>query len=270
MRQSPIPGVSLVHPPSLIASQLEVVHESSYVEAVRSGQPRELAESQGINWDTGLWPAMCSSNGGVLAAARSALTWGVAGSLSSGLHHARRETGAGFCTFNGLAVAAFELASEVRNILILDLDAHCGGGTHELIQGREAVWQLDIAVHPFDSYVPGRFGTLDLVDKSESYLPTLESRLAELASGGRQFGLCLYNAGVDPHGLSGGLDGVDAEMIIARENLVFDWCQRHEIPVAFVLAGGYVSNQVDRDELVDLHRLTIEAAARASGTYGDT
>ncbi|GEM_PF-3972919 len=39
----------------------------------------------------------------VLAAVSAALEDGVAGSLSSGLHHARRDYDNGLCTFNGLA-----------------------------------------------------------------------------------------------------------------------------------------------------------------------
>ena len=35
----------------------------------------------------------------------------VAGSLSSGLHHARADRGNGFCTFNGLVVASSVLRS---------------------------------------------------------------------------------------------------------------------------------------------------------------
>ncbi len=34
------------------------------------------------------------------------------------------------------------------------------------------------------------------------------------------------------------------------------------LPVAFVLAGGYTGQGLDEAELVDLHRLTLEAAVR--------
>ena len=75
---------------------------------------------------------VCASNGGAVAAARAARAGGVAGSLSSGLHHAGRDRGAGFCTFNGLVLAARAALSEgAARVLVLDLDAHCGGGTHE-------------------------------------------------------------------------------------------------------------------------------------------
>lgn len=58
----------------------------------------------------------------------------------------------------------------------------------------------------------------------------------------------------------GGRTGIDAQMIAEREHLVFDWGVQQKTPVAFVLAGGYVGEQVDRLMLVNLHRLTITAA----------
>src|SRR6185369_4139490 len=109
------------------------------------------AESQGFSWDPGLWRMVLASNGGVVAAARAALQDGVAGSLSSGLHHARHERGAGFCTFNGLALAArAALDAGAGSVLILDLDAHCGGGTTSLIEREPRIWQSDVSVSGLD------------------------------------------------------------------------------------------------------------------------
>ena len=104
----PIGGIQLLSPSSLSDAQLLQVHDPAYVRAVETGVPRRLAESQGFRWDAGLWRMVCASNGGAVAAALAALQSRVAGSLSSGLHHARREHGAGYCTFNGLAIAARE------------------------------------------------------------------------------------------------------------------------------------------------------------------
>jgi hypothetical protein len=42
---------------------------------------------------------------------------------------------------------------------------------------------------------------------------------------------------------------------------VFDWCCDLKIPVAFVLAGGYVGDSLDEAGLIDIHRLTLRAAA---------
>ena len=111
-----------------------------------TGVPRAPAEQQGFLWNAGLWRSVLASNGGVVAAALSAMRTGVAGSLSSGLHHARRDRGSGFCTFNGLVIAAHEaLDGGAGSVLILDLDAHCGGGTASLIADEPRIWHVDVS-----------------------------------------------------------------------------------------------------------------------------
>ena len=147
-------------------------------------------------------------------------------------------------------------------MLIVDLDAHCGGGTHELIADEARVWQVDVAVNSFDAYTPAPRNTLHLVRSAGDYLPTITARLEELPNRAPSFDLCLYNAGMDPHeGCPvGGMRSITTEIIAARERLVFDWCRRQGLPVAFVLAGGYTGPSLDERGLVDLHRLTLTAA----------
>ena len=220
------------------------------------------------DWDAGLWPMVCASNGGNIAAARAARTLGVAGSLSSGLHHARHDCGKGYCTFNGLVIAArVTLADGARTVLILDLDAHCGGGTDELVRDEPRIRHCDVSVDRYDCYTPSGRNTLTLVRWAADYLPAIEQALAGLnEAGGQQFDLCLYNAGMDPFEgcITGGMAGISRDILAEREEIVFAWCRRLGIPVAFVLAGGYVGSGLDQDGLVALHRLTLDAAARAS------
>ena len=264
----PIPGLGLVANAPLAAQQLAVAHSAAYINAVRTGQPRALAESQGFAWDPQLWPMVLASNGGVLAASKRALTHGVAGSLSSGLHHARRDHGNGFCTFNGLAIAALKvLGPKVQRILVIDLDAHCGGGTHSIVGANRAIHHLDIAVDGFDRYLPVGDNTLDLVDDARAYLGVLDRRLDRLRDS--KFDLCLYNAGMDPHQDCpvGGLAGIDARLLARRERRVFSWCAQRRLPVAFVLAGGYIGPNLDQAGLVALHRLTLQAAAASIAAW---
>jgi acetoin utilization deacetylase AcuC-like enzyme len=262
-----IEGIEIRSPRPLTETELAATHDPAYVAAVRSGEPRDLAESQGFAWDPALWDAVCASNGGAVAAALDALgRRGVAGSLSSGLHHARATHGAGYCTFNGLALATrAALSSGAKAVLVVDLDAHFGGGTHELLAADERVHQVDVSVDPYDRYPREPRWYTSFVDRASDYLGAIETALASLAAG-PTFDLCLYNAGMDPHQdcPSGGLSGITLDMLAVREALVFEWCRRHGIPVAFVLAGGYLGERLDRSALVALHRLTVEAAALAA------
>ena len=263
----PIPGVELIEPPALSADDLAVVHDAAYVQAVQRGEPRHLAQSQGFTWDPGLFPAVSASNGGMVAAALEALQHGVSGSLSSGLHHARKGRGSGYCTFNGLVLAARKaLEAEAKSVLILDLDAHCGGGTASLIEGLVSIRQVDISVSRFDDYDGTTNSVLEMVTMAEGYIPFIQHHLEQIML--NPPGLVIYNAGMDPFEdcMTGGLAGINLEMLRERERLVFSACRKQGVPIAFALAGGYVSCSLSKERLVDLHRLTIEAAATGPTT----
>jgi acetoin utilization deacetylase AcuC-like enzyme len=261
---SRINGVEIVAPKSLEFDEIAAVHDPAYVTAVQMGKPSDLAESQGFTWDPGMWRSVTASTGGVVAAAIEAMSNGVSGSLSGGLHHARRARGSGFCTFNGLAIAAkAALANGAESVLIIDVDAHCGGGTHSLIKDDARIRQMDVSVNSFDHYDPSSANTLDMVTEAEKYLSVIASRLSELDRGDWKPSLCLYNSGMDPEERCGigGLRGLNSEILHEREEMVFKWFVERGISIAFVLAGGYIGGRLSRGELVSLHRMTIEASS---------
>jgi acetoin utilization deacetylase AcuC-like enzyme len=269
LTRSPLHGIRLVEPTPLTPDQILSVHDAGYVNAIRTGEPRPLAESQGFAWDPNVWTMVASSNGGAVAAALAALEDGVAGSLSSGLHHAKANRGEGFCTFNGLVIAARSaLAAGAKSVLILDLDAHCGGGTASLIADEPRVSQIDVSVNEFDRYIPTRRTRLEIVHRAEDYLPTIGRLLDEVLKASA-FDLCIYNAGMDPFEKSniGSLEGITRDILASRERMVFDRCRTTKTPIAFVLAGGYIGDDFDKTALVELHRLTLEEAARAMSAW---
>lgn len=264
--ESPIPGIELASPLPLTREQIMQVHDAYYIRAIETGIPSTLAESQGFSWDTNLWPMVCASNGGVTAAALAALECGIAGSLSSGMHHARQDAGEGYCTFNGLVIAAKGvLAAGTQSVLILDLDAHCGGGTHSLIEVDSRIWQIDVSVNRYDRYESSDHVWLFTIRSGEDYLPTVERLLRAVERRRIRFDLCLYNAGMDPFEKCspGGMSGITKDDLASREQMVFKWCRKQNIPIAFVLAGGYIGPRLEKEELVQLHRLTLSAAVES-------
>ncbi len=263
LASDPMAGVHLLAPRHLTWDDVVEVHHPDYARAVQTGRPLVLAQSQGFVWDAGLWPMVLATNGGMLAAVFDALRHGVSGSLSSGLHHARRDRGAGYCTFNGLVLAARRaVVAATGPVLILDLDAHAGGGSAELIANDATIWQVDVSVDSYDSYPSTARASLHVVERADDYLPRIETCLMEIERQMPPFALCLYNAGMDPfEGCGdGGLPGINRDVLAARERMVFEWCARQHLPVAFALAGGYIGDRLDRDGLVGLHRLTLAAA----------
>lgn len=258
-------GLTFCAPTALTAEQLCEVHAREYVDAVATGEPHHLAASNGIGWDAGLLLAAATSSGGVVDAVLHVLDHGgIAGSLSSGLHHARREEGAGFCTFNGLVLAARRARrAGAARVLILDLDAHCGGGTASLIEGIAGIEQVDVSVSSYDQYTPTEQTRL-VLSRGATYLDDVESALAAIATPD-SIDVVLYNAGMDPHEHAGGVPGVTADVLARREAMVFAWAAAHGLPVAWVPAGGYRSSHLGLDDVCGLHRLTAEAALSTLG-----
>ena len=171
--------------------------------------------------------------------------------------------GASFCTFNGLVLAAKKILEQgARSILILDLDAHCGGGTHSLIENDDRIRQIDVSVNVVDAYWQNGANSLDIVRDADNYLTTIEARLAEPGS----YDVCIYNSGMDADERCevGGFAGINANVLRQREEMVFGWAKKRGIPIAFVLAGGYAGAALTQDELVNLHRNTIASAQSIS------
>jgi acetoin utilization deacetylase AcuC-like enzyme len=232
---------------------MEQVHDPAYIDALRTGTPKNLATSQGFDWDPGLWQAIYASTHGVLAATVEALTVGASGSLSSGLHHAKYDHGSGFCSVNGLVVAA-EFVKQVfdRDTVIVDFDAHCGGGTESLLvrHGLYDVQHLDLSVVPFDNYVAGRAQTDSVMLNrvtDERYLNVAEWMLDSIDPTGEP--LVIYNAGMDPHPY------VTEATLRRRESMVVDTLKALGLPAMFVLAGGYTSSW-DPKALAEAHAWT--------------
>jgi len=260
----PATGVDVEAPTPLTIDQVLRAHTDEYVSALETGTPPELAATQGLGWSPSLLAAVRASAGGVLQAGTTALeSGGAAGSLSSGLHHARADRGQGFCTINGLAITALLLADRGYRTLILDFDAHCGGGTASLIANTPLISQIDVSVSAYDRYQPVGQCHLQLADGND-YLGAVTGAL-QLAGEGPRPDLVLYNAGVDVHEHAGGVRGITTDTVAEREQHTFEWCARNDLPVAWVLAGGYSSATFPASDVAHLHLSTVTAALNAGG-----
>jgi acetoin utilization deacetylase AcuC-like enzyme len=122
-----LPSVTLGVPDPARDDELALAHDTDYVHRVRSGalDPREVRRI-GLPWSPELVERSLRSVGGTISACRSALSDGIAVSLSGGTHHAFRDRGEGFCVFNDAAAAARLMQAEgrARRVVIVDCDVH--------------------------------------------------------------------------------------------------------------------------------------------------
>ena len=260
-------GFEICSPQPLSESDLLRVHTSKYVSAVRTGSPRELAESQKFPWSPALYSSVLLTNGGVLAAARTALDEGTSGALASGFHHACADHGEGFCTFNGLVVALEALRAEgrIQSAAILDLDLHYGNGTASLAASRPWIKALSIYGNDYANNVPYRDVNVRRHTDGENHLSApispsendgeylqrlLEEYLPWLVEGSRP-DLLLFQAGADPlRDDPYSPLNLDHRDLFFRDKKVFAFARTNGLPVAWVLAGGYAH---DVQRVVDAH-----------------
>ena len=229
-------------------------HSDEYFKAISTGEPRSLAESQGFNWDPGIFTMALAHTSGLLAATHDALSNScLAGSLSSGLHHAHYDRGKGYCTFNGLTAAAKFAIDDfgVERILILDFDAHSGGGTWDIIQRSLSanVVQLDVTCSAFDTWKPEGESAIWYTGHQD-YRIDIDRALIYASKKLSAFDFVIYNAGMDPLNA-----GVSLEDIVYREQAVRKFIG--DTPAIFALAGGYTWGNKTMDDVVDWHRITL-------------
>lgn len=236
--------------------ELGLIHDPEYVR-------RTFEDKRGFlevgPWSQPLLDSILASTGGMRDAVKEALRHGRSGSLSSGLHHARRNAGNGFCQFNGLALAALEALKTVKTVGILDLDAHAGGGTFDILGDHPQVFLADVTVDAFDSWeptVPERHFYAH-ADRPKGYLGHVDKALRAL----EQVDFLVYNAGMDTYEKAGGLKGITKEVIRERELRVVAWARARKIPHIFALAGGYKWGGLTLAEVAELHLETVKAFA---------
>lgn len=259
-----VPGLDGFAKPELIdVETLLLAHAEDYVRGViELSLPPDVVRRIGMpNTDSVAMRARAAS-GGTLLAARLALEQGIACNTAGGSHHASAESGAGFCVFNDVAVAARRLLAEgaIGKALVVDLDVHQGDGTARIFEGDPSVFTL--SMHAEKNF-PHRKATSDLdVELADgtgdaAYLEKLGEILPALLRGVRP-DIVFFNAGVDPHADDrlGRLSLTD-EGLGRREAYVLGACLSLEIPVVGVIGGGY---DADIDRLAGRHAILHRTA----------
>lgn len=234
--------------PLMPRAWLEGMHDPAYVAQVLQAQvPREKERRIGFPVTPSLARRAQRTSGGTWAAAKLALAHGYAANSAGGSHHALHDTGAGYCIFNDLAVAAHRLIDEgdARHILIVDLDVHQGDGTASLLAGRGDVTTFSMhgdrnfparkARSTLDIGLPDGTGDADYLDLLEAHLPRIAAQCRP--------DLILYQAGVDAHGDDKlGRLSLSDDGLALRDSLVAAFARARGIPLASVLGGGYGSD----------------------------
>jgi acetoin utilization deacetylase AcuC-like enzyme len=234
----------------LAPEEIARAHDPDYVRGVlacgiSNGFGNTFPEvADALPWTTGSMYA---------AAARAAERGGFAASPTSGFHHAGWDRGMGFCTFNGLTVAAVLLRERglARRVGILDLDMHYGNGTVEILDRLSLSREMPHYTFGGDPQTADREGF-----DGERWL----ARLPEIVRGFANCEVLLYQAGADPH-VDDPLGGLlTTGQLRERDRIIFRACAELGLPAAWNLAGGY---QKPFEGVLEIHRNTMAECVAA-------
>jgi acetoin utilization deacetylase AcuC-like enzyme len=263
-------------------SALEKALLSAYELVDEQGRPHRYEPALAVQPLAGLFSVVLAQAGGTYLACRLALAPGPGFCyfLGGGMHHARYDCGAGFCLVNDVAIAARKIQAEGRAafIWVIDLDAHKGDGTAELLRFARERGELDdiakpggrpciltLSIHmargwPLDaeSLAAAREGRAPLlasdvdigVDEGEEteYLSRLVSGVRELeclsaAAGQGAPDLVIVVDGADPYEYDELPSSAPLKLNLGqcfdRDMYVYRYLADRKIPSAWILAGGY-------------------------------
>jgi len=146
------PNVEILTPQPLSDELLRMTHTIEYLDAVRriseTGEGEIAIDTPGF---LGIFENASITSGATVTGVR-AVTDGIVDhflSPTGGFHHAKFEWGGGFCIFNDVAAAVYELKSlGYQRILIADFDVHHGNGTQAYFYDDPEVMQISFHEDP--------------------------------------------------------------------------------------------------------------------------
>lgn len=268
--------------------ELSTTHSLDYIKRfLRGDQTEQEQRNVGFPWSLEGVDRALSSVGGTLEAARSvcdyileqnpqAVTKSIAtlsvasdtgvlqpwaAHVAGGTHHAFWDYGEGFSVFSDIAVAANVILEEypklVQKILILDLDVHQGNGNAVLFQGRPEV--STFSMHCQGNYFSEKEDSdldieLPIGCTDATYLMTLNHWLKRIEEEGGPFDLVFYQAGVDivDQDRLGRME-ISAEGVQKRNEMVYEFVTRLEVPLVICMGGGYPKRADNWEPIVDAH-----------------
>ncbi len=251
---------------------LERVHDGDLLRRIRTGE-LSVREQRGLGlpWSPELVERGLRSVAGTLAAARHALTHGVAMNLGGGTHHAGRAFARGYCLFNDVVCALAELRVRglAQRALVVDCDVHQGDGTADLLGADPRAFTVSLhgaRNYPFQRIPSDLDVDLATGTRDADYLEALDHAL-DAALDRPEPEIAFYLAGADPwEGDRLGRLSLTKAGLRARDELVLDRLRASGADVCVVLAGGYAE---DVRDTVEINAATAAVVAARHGGEGN-
>ena len=251
----------LMTPEEIGWEDLRMVHEDSYLDALRDGtMDRDAVRRLGLPWSTALVRRSRLAVHGTTLAAWQALEDGQAANLAGGTHHACPTHGEGFCVLNdvGVAIRILQREEEIERALVVDLDVHQGNGNALAFATDPSVFTFSMhGARNFPLRKPKSDLDVELDDHTGdvAYLELLDRHLPIAIERARP-DLVFLLSGVDVVvGDRYGRLAMTRDGLRRREYLAQGLLRRHGIPTVLLLSGGYAETpRLTADLHAESHR----------------
>lgn len=252
--------------PSFIPeSVIYLTHDPLYWQRVKTLElsPKEMRKI-GFPQSRHLLARSWSSVSGTFHSAFNALKHGLGMNIAGGTHHAYRDRGEGFCLLNDIAISVNHLlyTGAIKKALVVDLDVHQGNGTAKIFQHDQRVYTFSVHCaenYPLEKEISNKDIALPSGTDDRDYLRELKRELPGQIFRVRP-DLIYYIAGVDVLATDKlGKFSLSPGGCAERDELVFYYAAKYEIPVVVVMGGGYSLRLRD---VVDAHTQTFKIARK--------
>ena len=255
----------IVAPEQVNLQLVAKVHDADYLHRLYNCllTPREQRVSGFVHSPLLIERELVIMEGTRLAAEYAYKNKSIGFNVAGGTHHAFTNRAEGFCLLNDQAIAAQWLLNEtdVKKILIIDLDVHQGNGTAEIFQNRTEVFTF--SMHGRNNYpLQKEVSDLDvpLEDGCDdaAFLRLLVDSLSKIE---KIFtpNFIFYQSGVDILATDAlGKLGLTQQGCVERDRLVFEFAKKLDVPVVCSMGGGYSK---DIRHIVDAHVNTYRLAS---------
>lgn len=243
------------HQPDIISDKdLKLVHSNRYLKSLnQSATIANITELALLKWtpnfilQRAILKPMRLATAGTVLGAELALKHGWAINLSGGYHHAKSDSGGGFCIFADIPLAIKKLRINNPNlkVLVIDLDAHQGNGHEAILANDPNSFIFDVYVehnYPYDmqvrKHIHFNYPVKAFIQDAE-YLDLIKAELPKALEKVKP-DLIIYNAGTDVFEKDPlGRMSITKEGIKNRDFIVFSEAQKRNMPILMVLSGGY-------------------------------
>lgn len=240
-----------------------LAHRQEYVEAfVNLSLTESQARKIGFIQDKELIDRELTLVQGTISGALLAFENKIAFNIAGGTHHAYSDRGEAFCMLNDQAIASTFLLKNkwAKKILIVDLDVHQGNGTAEIFRNNPKVFTFSMHGknnYPFEKEKSDLDISFDDKTTDNQYLSVLKETLYKLIEKEKP-DFIFYQSGVDVLASDKlGKLALSVEGCAERDTIVFEFCQKYQIPIQCSMGGGYSPDLVT---IIKAHTNTFRKA----------